>query len=198
MTKKQKQILWIGTGVAVSLLLSLIVVFLLVPAVLRMRFRLAYREQIETYSQTYALDPYLVCAVIFCESGFDPNAKSGAGACGLMQVMPATGEEIAAALDVPFDDRTLFDPTLSIRFGTYYLRQQMDRFDNNSAVVLAAYNAGPNRAEQWLTQYGLDSSGGICYIPYGETDRYVDKVLTMRKVYRILYPNEFSTEKEGN
>ena len=197
MTKTQKTILWIGAGVAAALLILLLLIGLVVPAVLRLRYKLAYRDLIETYSEQNRLDPYFVCGVIFTESKFRPDAKSGPGARGLMQVMPATGAEIAEALGEPFDADNLYDPETSIRYGTFYLRQQMDRFDNNPAVVLAAYNAGPHRAEQWLAEYGLDSKGGIAYIPFGETDRYVDRVFFAQTVYRWLYRDAFpNAEKE--
>ncbi len=190
MTKLQKVILWIGAGIASALLTALLLIGLLVSAYCR----LEYRDWIASYSRENDLDPYYVAALIFCESKYDPNAVSRAGARGLMQVMPATGQEIADVLGEEYDPQMLFDPEISIRFGTRYLRMQMDRFDGNEAVVLAAYNAGPHRAEQWLNDYGLDSKGHIAYIPFRETDRYVDKVLSMREVYRILYWNAFPAE----
>lgn len=172
--------------------------FLLVPALLRTYFRMDHSDLIGAYSEEYALDPYFVSAVIHCESGNDPSAESHAGARGLMQVMPATGAEIALALgETGFSAEELFVPETSVRFGCYYLREQMDRFDNNEKIVLAAYNAGPHRAEQWISEYGLDSKGGICYIPFGETDRYVDKVLTVQRIYEILYKNHFHWEDRG-
>ncbi len=194
MTKKQKTVLWIGTAIAGTLLTVVLLAGEIAPAILRSYCKLSYRDKIGSYSREYRLDPYFVCGVIFTESKFDPNAKSRVGASGLMQVMPATGAEIARQLDLPYSDEMLFDPETSIRFGTFYLRQQMDAFDNNPAVVLAAYNAGPYRAEQWLSQYGLDSEGKICYIPFQETDQYVDRVLLMQKVYRILYPKAFEID----
>ena len=63
----------------------------------------------------------------------------------------------------------------------------MDRFDQNVAVTLAAYNAGPHRAEQWLSEYGLDSKGRIAYIPFEETRNYVDRVFQARENYAALY-----------
>ena len=194
MTKKQKIILWIGVGIAGVLLLTILLVGLIVPGIMWLYCKLEYRDWIDAYSRENDLDPYLVSAVIFCESKFDPSAVSGAGARGLMQVMPATGEEIAEILKEEFAPDRLFDPETSIRYGTKYLRMQLDRFDNNEAIVLAAYNAGPHRAEQWLNDYGLDSQGHIAYIPFEETDRYVDKVLSMREVYRLLYWDAFPAE----
>ena len=114
-----------------------------------------------------------------------------------MQIMPSTGEEIASALGEQYDPDMLFDPETSIRYGTFYLEEQMNRFNKNTAVVLAAYNAGPHRAEQWIADYGFDSRNHIAYIPYGETRKYVDKVLKVQKVYELLYWNKFSAKANG-
>ena len=107
-----------------------------------------------------------------------------------MQIMPDTGREIAEALNEPFDEEKLFEPDVSIRYGCFYLRQQLDRFDQNVAVTLAAYNAGPHRASLWLSEYGLDSRGRIAYIPYEETRNYVNRVLQAQENYENLYPDE--------
>lgn len=189
--EKQKKILKGAGWTAVALFLLLIIFGLVIPSCLKNFFRLEYREWIASYSEENRLDPYLVSAVIFCESRFDPNAVSRAGARGLMQVMPATGQEIADLLQEPFDPDQLFDPETSIRYGTYYLMLQMERFDGNPAVVLAAYNAGPHRADQWIREYGFDSRDHIAYIPFKETDKYVDKVLAVQEVYRVLYRSAF-------
>ena len=77
-----------------------------------------------------------------------------------------------------------------------YLRQQLDRFDQNPSVALAAYNAGPNKAAQWLQEYGLDSKGHIAYIPYEETRNYVKRVLQAKENYENLYPEELAKQTE--
>ncbi len=187
MTQAQKRILWTAGIIAAVLLVIVLLIGYVLPSVAKIRYKLDYQDWIAAYSRKYDLDPYFVCGVIFTESKFDPNAQSSAGARGLMQVMPATGAEIAEALNEPFDPEMLFDPETSIRYGTYYLSQQMNAFDNNPKIVLAAYNAGPHRASQWIADYGIDSKGGIAYIPFGETDRYVDRVLLAQSVYEILY-----------
>lgn len=191
MTEKQKKVLKLGAWIAGALLLLLIICVVLIPAGLKQLFRLDYSDWIASYSEENQLDPYLVSAVIFCESRFDPSAVSRVGARGLMQVMPATGQEIADLLGESFDEDKLFDPETSIRYGTFYLGQQMKRFDGNPAVVLAAYNAGPHRAEQWIGEYGFDSRNHIAYIPFKETDQYVNRVLLVQTVYRVLYRNDF-------
>jgi soluble lytic murein transglycosylase-like protein len=104
------------------------------------------------------VDPALLKALIRQESNFNPNARSGAGAVGLTQLMPST----AAGLGV--GDPT--DPTQAVEGGAKYLRQQLDRFGGDPAKALAAYNAGPGAVERF---------GGVP--PYAETQAYVQRVL---------------------
>ena len=196
LNKKQKTLLIVLGMIAFSLIVSSILVFWVLPNVLKSRFKLEYTDLIRTYSEEFDLDPTLVAAVIYTESGFNPNATSRVGARGLMQIMPETGSEIANALGEAFDEANLYEPDVSIRYGCFYLRQQLDRFDQNAAVTLAAYNAGPNRAALWVAEYGLDSNGHICYIPYGETDRYVKRVLQAQENYAHLYADELRIHTE--
>ena len=194
--KKQKTVLIVLCMVAACLLLTSLIVFWILPKVMRSRFQLKYTDLIRTYSVEYDLEPSFVAGVIFTESKFREDAVSRVGARGLMQIMPTTGEEIAEALREPFSVDDLFKPEVSIRYGYYYLRQQLDRFDQNKAVALAAYNAGPNRAAMWLEEYGLDSRGRIAYIPYEETKNYVDRVFQAQENYANLYPNELAGRTE--
>lgn len=196
MSKKQKTTLIVLAMVMACLILTSVIVFWGLPRIMRSRFQLKYVELIQKYSTEYDLEPSFVAGVICTESRFREEAVSRAGARGLMQIMPATGEEIAAALGVPFHVEDLFDPETSIRFGCYYLRQQLDRFDQNKAVALAAYNAGPHKAEEWLRTYGLDSKGRIAYIPYEETKNYVKRVLQAQENYETLYPQELAKKTE--
>lgn len=196
MSKKQKTTLIVLAMIMACLILTSLIVFWILPGIMRSRFQLKYTELIRQYSEEYDLEPAFVAGVICTESKFKEEAVSRAGARGLMQIMPATGEEIAEALGVPFHIENLFDPETSIRFGCYYLRQQLDRFDQNKAVALAAYNAGPHKAAQWLSEYGLDSRGRIAYIPYEETKNYVNRVLQAEENYANLYPNELAGKME--
>lgn len=117
-----------------------------------------YDEHIREASLLYQIDPHLIKAVIQAESNFDCRAVSKKGAKGLMQLMPETAKDLNV-----YDP---FDPQANILGGTLYLRQLLERFDGDLKMVLAAYNAGPNRVE---------TLGEIPNIP--ETQTYVRRVL---------------------
>ena len=192
MTPQQKKILKTGGIIAGVLLVLLLLIGWIIPGALRSVFVLKYRDLIDRYSKENGLDPYYVCGVIFTESRFDPEAVSRVGATGLMQIMPQTGEEIAEDLGESYSPDMLLDPEVSIRYGTYYLKKQIDRFEGKALVALAAYNAGPSKAEEWLSEYGLDSDGKIAYVPYKETKNYVERIMLFQKIYQALYPRAFS------
>jgi soluble lytic murein transglycosylase len=196
MSKQQKTALIVLAMVAFCLILTAVTVFWILPSVMRSRFQLKYTELILKYSAEYDLEPSFVAGVICVESKYKSDAVSRAGARGLMQIMPETGAEIAEALGEPYAVDNLFDPDTSIRYGCFYLRQQLDRFDGNKAVTLAAYNAGPNKAALWLSEYGLDSRGRIAYIPYEETRNYVNRVLQAQENYENLYPEALAIKTE--
>ena len=196
MSKQQKTALIVLAMVAFCLILTAVTVFWILPSVMRSRFQLKYTELILKYSAEYDLEPSFVAGAICVESKYKSDAVSRAGAMGLMQIMPETGAEIAEALGEPYAVDNLFDPDTSIRYGCFYLRQQLDRFDGNKAVALAAYNAGPNKAALWLSEYGLDSRGRIAYIPYEETRNYVKRVLQAQENYENLYPEALAIKTE--
>jgi soluble lytic murein transglycosylase-like protein len=125
----------------------------------------SYDEHIRTAAGKYGLAPPLLKAVMAVESNFDPSAVSLKGATGLMQLMPTT------ARDMYVDD--IFDPAQNIEGGARYLRLLQDRFGNDLPIVLAAYNAGPERV--------LRHGGAIPPIP--ETQAYVRKVLALYESY---------------
>lgn len=182
------KVLW---GVGILLLCILLVVgyiFFIRPALLKMRYKLAYTELIVSEAEKNDLDPALVAAVIFCESGYRPAVTSGAGARGLMQLMPATAVEVAEKLGmVTYTEEKLTEPEVNIALGCWYLRFLIDEFQSEKAAI-AAYNAGPGRTKSWLKEYGADDEGCPLYIPYPETEKYVQKVTAARRMYAKLYP----------
>jgi soluble lytic murein transglycosylase len=139
-------------------------------------------------ARTQGLDPAFAAALIRQESGFDAEAVSGAGARGLMQVMPDVGASLARRLHFPtWDPVLLFQPDVNLELGMAHLRQLFDRL-KDPVRVLAAYNAGASRVKVWGSRRGVDDPDVfIERIPFAETRDYVRTVLRNREVYRALY-----------
>jgi soluble lytic murein transglycosylase len=154
-----------------------------------------YLPRIQELSRTQAVDPHLVAAVIREESTYNPAAVSQAGAIGLMQVMPQTGQRIATRLGAEgFTRERLFDPDFNIRLGTWYLGQLAEQFDHNLIHMVAAYNAGPEVVAKWIQQFGQgEPDEFIESIPYTETRFYVKKVLRTYREYKRIYAAECRT-----
>lgn len=167
-------------------------------AMARQLYPLRYETEIAGAAGQFHVDPYLVAAVVKAESGFDPEAKSNAGAVGLMQLMPATADWIAARDDWPGASKPdLRDPTENLDLGTYYLAFLLDRF-HDVPTALAAYNAGHGVVEQWLAARGARPMDGspttllAADIPFPETRSFVERVGRFRDLYRQIYPRVFS------
>jgi soluble lytic murein transglycosylase len=135
------------------------------------------------------LDPLLVFALVRQESLFEGGATSIASAQGLMQVMPATGAEIAADLEWPpnYETTDLYRPYVSVRFGTHYLAKQRDRFSGRIDAALAGYNGGPSNAQRWLEQAGEDPDRFFERISFGETRSYLERIREHLAIYQALY-----------
>lgn len=148
-----------------------------------------YRDLIEREAKRHGLDPYFVVALIRQESLFNPKAKSGAGAVGLMQVMPRTGRAVATRLGIRnFRDEMLTDPEINIRIGTAILADHLRNYGGRVEDVLIAYNAGAGRLGRWRSfPERADRDLFIERIPYDETRDYVRIVRTNTYVYRTLY-----------
>jgi len=146
---------------------------------------LRHEDIIRQQSERFDLDPALVAAIINQESGFS-DQTSNAGARGLMQITPATAdtiETLSGGETFVYED--LADPDLNIRYGTFYLRHLLDRFEGNEVAALAAYNGGPENAESWG---GAELEAED--IPFPETRAYVEEVLEGRDEYRDTYADE--------
>jgi soluble lytic murein transglycosylase len=149
-----------------------------------------YWESVLSYSRKYGQDPYFIAAVIRAESQFSPEALSPAGARGVMQVMPATGEKVARLIPLPgFIPARLFEPDTAINIGAWYIGSLMKRFKGDPLLVAAAYNAGPEAVQAWISKNGYHGEGDVFVesIPYYETRGYVKKVLRNYAEYRRIY-----------
>ncbi len=157
--------------------------------------RLAYPTYYEDLALQNAdlndLDPLLVFALIRQESLFESFATSHAAAHGLMQVIPSTGAQIASELGWPpgYETADLYRPYVSLRFGTYYLAQQRDRFDDRIDVALAAYNGGPFRAVHWLEDAGDDPDLFFELVTLREPRLYIQLIKKHLAIYQALYGN---------
>jgi soluble lytic murein transglycosylase len=140
---------------------------------------LSHEDIIRQQAERFDLDPALIAAVINQESGF-ADETSHAGARGLMQITPETAdtiETLSGGQTFVYDD--LSNPDLNIRYGTFYLRHLLDRFEGNEVAALAAYNGGPENVAGWG---GTELELGDIEFP--ETRDYVEDVLDDRERYR--------------
>jgi soluble lytic murein transglycosylase len=152
---------------------------------LKLRFPLDHLDSVHRNASDNKLDTGQVFAVIRQESAFNSDARSSAGAMGLMQLMPGTGRLTAKRNRLPYAGAsTLLDVDRNIQLGTRYLRQVMERFNDNPVLATAAYNAGPQRVERWLPETGSEPAAiWIAGIPFTETRNYVQRVLTYAAIY---------------
>lgn len=150
-----------------------------------------FSPMITQSASSKTLDPLFVLAIMFAESEFDPKAYSPAGARGLMQLMPATGERIAAQLGVSkLTPEMYFQPDVNIVLGAAYLNQLLALFDQQIAPVTASYNAGETAVTTWWREpYRENIPEFIASIPYEETKKYVQRVLWYYREYQRMYPN---------
>jgi soluble lytic murein transglycosylase len=149
-----------------------------------------YWDSILSYSHQFGQDPYFIAAIIREESQFLPEAVSPAGARGIMQVMPSTGEWAARAIKIRgFDRSKLFDSDTGIKIGTWYISHLMKRFRGDPLLAAAAYNAGPDAVAAWVGKYGYRDERDVFVesIPFAETRGYVKKVLRNYGEYRRIY-----------
>lgn len=182
-------------GRAVRLIKGLFPGYLALPidkapaAFWKLAYPMPYRESLERYARSHDLDPFLVAGLIRQESEFNPRAISRSKALGLMQVMPATGRELAKKTGVSrFTNAMLFDPEVSLKFGTYHFRKWLDAEQGRIEVTLAAYNAGKTRADRWIKRHEFrEPAEFIETIPFLETRDYVQSVLRNADFYRRLY-----------
>jgi len=151
-------------------------------------FPKAYWDDLKRFSTQNELDPYLVASLIRQESEFNPNAISHANAVGLMQLLPVTGKKVAKDVKLHhFNASQLYMPAVNLQLGTRYFKTMVDKF-GSFEYALAAYNAGSDRVEDWLSQGKYrDPQEFVESIPFTETREYVQAILRNASVYKQLY-----------
>jgi len=185
LARHKNRLLYIGI-----ILLLFVITSAIAPVIFKEMFPIPHAELVEKYAQEYHLQIPLIYAVMKAESGFREEVESPKGAIGLMQITKKTGTWIASRLEVAdFSPEALKNPETNIRFGCWYLSYLMERFNGNSELALAAYNAGEGTVTAW------EESGLILWkdmkiqkLPYEETEKYLIRVNRIYFVYKTLYP----------
>jgi soluble lytic murein transglycosylase len=163
------------------------------------RFPAPHRELLSRHAGAVGLDENWVYGLIRQESRFIHDARSSAGAQGLMQIMPATARYVARRLGVTdYSASRITDLETNLQLGTGYLKLVLDDLDGQAALATAAYNAGPSRARAWRAQLAAPVEGAIFAetIPFNETRDYVKKVMANAVHYAALFDNRPASLKK--
>lgn len=147
-----------------------------------------YSDYVDKAAKEYNLKPALIYAIMRTESNFDPDAKSEAGACGIMQMMPSSFEWLQEKRgeEGKYSEKDLFNPEICIDYGSYLLKYFYDLYGTENAAI-AAYNAGFVVGD-WLSNSEYSTDGKtLVSIPYPETSNYVEKVEAAEEMYIKLY-----------
>ncbi len=161
---------------------------------LELRFPLAHQDLILKHAKRQKINPAWAFAIIRQESAFTPDARSHAGAMGLMQLMPRTARQVARSLKIRKPRRNdLINIKTNVRLGVRYLKKVRDKFNGNPVLATAAYNAGGYRVKQWLPETGsVPADLWVEQVPFSETQDYLKRVL----VYTIIYETRLGQESE--
>jgi len=162
-----------------------------------LRYLAPYRDTLKTHTSQLALDEAWVYGLIRQESRFIPDAKSSAGASGLMQLMPGTARWVAQKLGLKnwrWSQVTELDT--NIGFGTYYLRYVLDALDGQPVLASAAYNAGPSRARAWRPEAAMEGAVFAETIPFTETRVYVKNVMANATYYAHTFGQQIQSLKQ--
>lgn len=153
------------------------------------RFGVYYRDTVVSSAVEHNMDPLLLFSIIRQESMFEGAIISSAGARGLMQIMPAVGEEIAGTYGWPpnYTEKDLLMPIKNVRMGTHYLKKWVDYFGGDMTAALAAYNGGIGNAMEWKKLSGNDPDLFLEIIRYSETRDYIRYITENYEIYKSIY-----------
>jgi peptidoglycan lytic transglycosylase len=183
--RRRRRLIAVGVAVGVVAVAVLLLNGLIDKAIQELTLPLRHEDIIRQQAREKHVDAALIAAVIYSESKFN-DSTSSAGARGLMQITPEAANEIERLSGgTTFSLRDLSDPEINIRYGTFLLRELLERYDGDAVAALAAYNAGPANADRWG---GSDLS--LDGIRFPETRAYVEEVLDKQRSYREEYGKE--------
>lgn len=172
--------------------IAIIVVFVLVVVFgvrgyIHWQYPLKYTSLVQKYSRQYDVDENLIYAVIKTESGFDSYAVSEVGARGLMQMTEETFDWIHSKMNDNYNFDDLYDPDVSIHYGTYLLNYLLNEFDEDTDTAMAAYHAGSASVRSWLENPANSADGKtLSHIPKSDTAHYVNKINRAISMYERL------------
>ncbi len=151
-------------------------------------FPVKYQDTIEKYCKEYGVDKNLVYALIKAESNFDEKVVSDADAKGLMQLTDKTFLYCIESAGISATPEDIFIPEINLQAGIWYLSFLLDKYDGNMKNAIAAYNAGSANVDEWLSEKEHSKDGKtLDSIPFGETERHVEKIEKYRKIYSLMY-----------
>jgi soluble lytic murein transglycosylase len=153
-----------------------------------LRYPAPYREALQENLHKHGLEEAWVYGLMRQESRFITRVSSDAGAAGLMQIMPATARWVARQIGMKgYRKGLIHQLDVNIKLGTYYMKTVSHQFGDNPVLASAAYNAGPNKAQQWRGTQAMEGAIYVENIPYDETRDYVKKVMSNTVYYSMLF-----------
>ena len=182
MTTIRKSAKWLLIMLAVIMVIS-IVAICINKLMIKILYKKEYSEYVSKYSQEYNVDENLIYALIKAESNFEADAVSSRNAQGLMQLMPATAEDVAKKNGINLTEENILDPDINIKIGTKYISTLLNKYECIE-VALAAYNAGSGNVDKWIANGTIKADGSdVENIPFKETNNYIRKIMRDYKIY---------------
>lgn len=196
------RVLFVNRRTLISIILLISVVFLITSNEFwRWMYPIGYQSAIQKAAAMSDVDPLLVASVIHVESKYHTEDVSHAGAIGLMQLMPDTAQWIVTQIQSSGKSvdgessanakQNLAVPSVNIRLGSWYIRYLINRFHGNEVAAIAAYNGGPKRVQEWLSNGTWNGQlRTFNDIPVGETRHFVDRVFYNYDLYKRIYGHD--------